>query len=223
MKLALLTIGQSPRTDVLSDVGHLLKGVDYFERGLLDGMPLDEIERVYGPRPGDEVYVSRLRSGGEVKLSKNRVVEGMKKLVAQVEKDADLILIMCTGDFDISSSRPVILPSRLLMGVVGSLRIRKLGVLVPLREQLGMAKRRWSPMVDELVVEYWSPYSGSEEQLRSKARRLRGVDLVVMDCFGYSTRHAAVVREVAGGPVALPRTLSVAVALDLLGALRPST
>jgi len=223
MKLALLTIGQSPRTDVLSDVGQLLKGVDYFERGLLDGMHLDEIEKIYGPRLGEEIYVSRLRSGSEVKLSKSRVVEGMRKLVARVEKEADLILIMCTGDFDISSNKPVILPSRLLVGVVGSLRIRKLGVFVPLKEQLGMAERRWGSMVDELVIEYWSPYSGSEEQLRSKARRLRGADLVVMDCFGYSTRHAAVVREVAGGPVALPRTLSVVVALDLLGALQPST
>jgi len=218
MKLALLTIGQSPRSDILEDVKYLLKGINYVEKGLLDELSPEEIEEHYGPEPGEEVYVSRLRSGEEVKLSKKRVVEGMKRLVKDVEDEADVILVMCTGDFEVESRKLVILPSRLLIGIVASVHIKSLGVLVPAEEQVDMARRRWGRLAEDLVVEHWSPYSGDPEELRLRARSFLNTDLIVMDCFGYGTSHAQILRRFAGRPVALPRTLSFLVALDLLGA-----
>ncbi|RLE92368.1 MAG: hypothetical protein DRN04_10495 [Thermoprotei archaeon] len=71
MKLALVTIGQTPRTNILKDIADLLKNIDYAEYGALDGLTRKQIEQQYFPRENGEFYVTRLADGTQVKLSKN--------------------------------------------------------------------------------------------------------------------------------------------------------
>jgi len=216
LKLALLTIGQSPRYDIISDVGHLLKNVDYIERGILDGLSKEYIKRELVPKPNEDFYITRLRDGSQVKISKNLADKMMAKLVREVEEYTDLIIIMCTGDFNISSRKPLLLPSKIIMKVVESLSPSSLGVLVPGKGQESMVYSKWAKIVGNVKVFAWSPYTESEDMLKAIARRLKDTDMVVMDCVGFSTRHGELVRRITHKPVIVPRLLIISIAISLI-------
>ncbi len=216
MKLALVTIGQTPRRDIIDDVEDLLHGIDYVEYGVLDGLDKEYIVETLAPKPGEEFYVTRLVDGSEVRVSKRIVDERLRNLIKSIEKSVDAIIVMCTGDFDLSSSKPLILPGRLLVKTVEALNPKSLGVIVPAAGQIEMAYSRWSRVSDKVVVKSWSPYTGSIEELARISRELRSQDLIVMDCIGYSRSHAKTVREVSGKPTIVPRILTIAVAIGML-------
>ena len=216
MKLALLTIGQSPRYDIMNDVGHLLKNVDYIERGILDGLSKEYIERELAPKLNEDFYITRLRDGSQVKISKNLADKMMAKLVREVEEYVDLIIIMCTGDFNVSSRKPLLLPSKIIMKVVESLSPNTLGVLVPGKGQEGIAYSRWARVARNVKVFAWSPYTESEDTLKVIAGRLKDNDMIVMDCVGFSTRHGELVKRITHKPVIVPRLLIISIAISLI-------
>ena len=216
MKLALLTIGQSPRYDIINDVGHLLKNVDYIERGILDGLSKEYIERELAPKLNEDFYITRLRDGSQVKISKNLADKMMAKLVREVEEYVDLIIIMCTGDFNVSSRKPLLLPSKIIMKVVESLSPNTLGVLVPGKGQEGIAYSRWARVARNVKVFAWSPYTESEDTLKVIAGRLKDNDMIVMDCVGFSTRHGELVKRITHKPVIVPRLLIISIAISLI-------
>ena len=64
MKVGAVTIGQSPRVDVMGDMKAILgEEVEVLEAGALDGLSMEEIEEME-PGEDDYVLVSRLQSGG---------------------------------------------------------------------------------------------------------------------------------------------------------------
>ncbi len=218
MRLGLVTIGQSPRRDVLEDIEPLLRGIEITERGALDELTREDIEKLT-PEPGEEVYVTRLRDGTEVRVSKRHIEELFQRAIESIEESVDIIVVLCTGDLGIKSRKPLILPGRILTRVVEALSPRSLAVFVPLGSQIPMALRRWSSLVSKVRVYSWSPYTGSLTDLEDVARGI-DAELVVMDCIGYSRLHASIVSRSCGKPVLLPRMLSIAVALSMIHEVR---
>jgi len=216
LKLALLTIGQSPRKDIIDDIGYLLKNVDYEEYGALDGLTKDYIDKYFSPKPGEDFYVTRLADGTEVRVSKKVIEKRVQEVINSIEEHIDLIVILCTGDFNVSSKKPILIPSKILIKVVETLSPRNLLVFVPAKGQEDMSYRRWSKVVDNVVIRSWSPYSDSIEKLKEISKNIGHVDLVVMDCIGYSTKHAKVVKDILEKPVLIPRVLTIAVATSMI-------
>jgi len=205
VRVAFITLGQSPREDIMSDIGKYLKGIEYVEYGLLDDLTLEEIEREFKPLPNELAYVSRLRDGSEVKLSKNKVTSRLQELVSKVEGSVDLIVILCTGDFNIRSSKPVVYPSQALISKVTEISPRTLGVVVPLESQVDMARKRWCRVSEVTGIIVWSPYSGTEEELTRSAEVIKGSEVVVMDCLGYSIAHKKLLETATNSRVIVPR------------------
>ena len=71
-----LTIGQSPRPDVVPEIlgmlGDAAADIEAVEAGALDGLSRDEV-RAGAPRDGEMPLVSRLRSGEEVIIGEDFV------------------------------------------------------------------------------------------------------------------------------------------------------
>jgi len=216
MKLALVTIGQTPRTDILKDIADLLKNIDYVEYGALDGLTRKQIEQQYFPRENEEFYVTRLADGTEVKLSKKRITDRLKKLVKEVENKADIIVIMCTGDFEIKSNKIIIIPSKIMTKIVEALSPKKIAVFIPDKKQTQMTLNKWSSIVEYASIYPWSPYTDSVETLQKHAKKAREVDFVVMDCIGYTKEHGKTVSKYSGKSVLLPRILAIATALSFI-------
>ncbi|WP_457753417.1 AroM family protein [Thermococcus sp.] len=216
MKVGLVTIGQSPRVDVVPEIMLILgKDVKVLECGALDGLTLDEI-RELAPKEGDYLLVTRLRDGTQVKLSREKIVKRLQKCIDKLEKEVDVIGILCTGEFpELKSNKLLIEPSLLLLKTVEAIPVRKLGVIVPDKKQIELTRRKWGHIVEEIKVEAVSPYTSNEEDLKRAAESVKGCDLIVLDCIGYSMKAKAIVRAVTGKPILLPRTLMARIIREL--------
>lgn len=216
MRLGLITIGQSPREDVVSEMKPHLEGAEIRELGALDNLSMKEIEALF-PKEGEPLLVSRLRDGREVKLSERAISEKLKECVKLLEKEVDVIALLCTGEFEgLTSEKMIIEPSSILKKTVEALNVKRLGVLIPDPRQEEMTLKKWSGKAKKILISSASPYSGREEDLRIAGKRLRDCDLLVLDCIGYSLKVKRALRELTGKPVLLPRTLLARVLGELL-------
>ena len=216
MKLALITIGQTPRTDILKDITDLLKNIDYTEYGALDGLTRKQIEQQYFPRGNEEFYVTRLADGTQIKVSKQYITEKLKKLVREVENKVDIIVIMCTGDFEIKSKKIIIIPSKIMTKITEALSPKRIAVFIPDRNQTKMTLNKWSKITENVDIYSWSPYTDPAETLREYAENISEADFIVMDCIGYTKEHGKTVSRYSNKPVLLPRILAVATALSFI-------
>jgi len=216
MKVGFITIGQSPRVDVVPEIKPYLGDVEIIECGALDGLTLEEIKEL-APKEGDYVLVSRLRDGTQVRLGREKIVKRLQECVKKLEKEVDVIGVLCTGEFpELKSQKLLVEPSLLLLKTVEALGVSNFGVIVPDPEQIETTKRKWSSVANTIKVQSVSPYTGKEEDLIRAAQKLKDCDLIVMDCIGYTISSKRIVKEVTKKPVVLPRTLIARVIGELL-------
>lgn len=222
VKVGTLTIGQSPRSDVIPELRDVLgPGVEILEKGALDGLSLEEVKAFY-PRPNDYILITRMRDGTEVKIAEAQVIGRMKRCVSEFQAEpVEVIILLCTGEFpEIQSKKILVRPDRVMLNVVQSLlRSGRLGVIVPSPDQIPALKRRWEKSNLEVVAEAVSPYTGTHEELREKAQEIKAsdVDLVILDCIGFGRETRTLFREITKKPVLLPVTTVGRVAREMVG------
>jgi len=199
--IGFVTIGQSPRTDVIPEIMKILgeHEISYVEAGALDDLSREDIERDLRPEPGDIIYVTRLRDGGEVKISKKKLLPLLEKKIRELEKKSDIITILCSGEFpDFESIKPVIYPDKILKGIASSIGYKgRTAVLIPAEEQIDYAREKWSTYFKDLVIISVSPYTSSLkdfEEIRERIRR-ENIGFVIMDCIGYTDAQRNIIRE----------------------------
>ena len=68
-KIGFITIGQSPRDDIMQDIFPLISNdTEILQRGALDGLSEEDLKAI-APKPGDTVLVSSLRNGQWVSMA----------------------------------------------------------------------------------------------------------------------------------------------------------
>lgn len=103
MKAAFITIGQSPRRDIMPDMlAAIGRDIEVVEAGCLDGLTTAEIAAGAPTDPAQECLVSCLTDGTEVVIEKDWTTARLKNLVAgfDAEDGIDLIVLLCTGYFE---------------------------------------------------------------------------------------------------------------------------
>jgi protein AroM len=204
-RIGMLTIGQSPRTDILPGFLEILgEGYEVVEVGALDGLTLEDIERI-DFRPDDYLLVSRMRDGTEIRITKRFVLPLVQGKIRELEEaGVDLSISMCTGSFPQFESRGLIVtPQEIIKGVLkGTLKRGRLGVVYPAKEQRVKAESDYVREGVQVYADYLSPYKGLDE-IEQLAGRLseQGLDLVLLNCFGFSSEVRRVVADRTGVPV----------------------
>jgi protein AroM len=204
-KIGMLTIGQSPRDDILPPLKEILgPGHEIIEAGALDDVTREEIEGIEF-RSDDYLLVSRLRSGAEVKIHKRLILPHLQKRIHELEeKGATLTVIMCTGKFpQFESQGLVVTPQEILKGVLEStLKKGKLAVVYPAEEQTHKAESDFGRDGITIYADHLSPYEDKAD-LDQLADRLTEQDpaLIFLNCFGYSSNVKTTVAERTGKPV----------------------
>jgi protein AroM len=204
-KIGMLTIGQSPRDDIIPPLKEIL-GLDneILEAGALDDVTRSEIEGLVF-RPDDYLLVSRLRDGAEVKIHKRFILPHLQKRIHELEeKGATLIVIMCTGKFPPFQSQGLIVtPQEILRGVLeATLKNGKLAVVYPAEEQTHKAESDFRRDGITIYADHLSPYE-AEADVDQLAERLNEQEpsLIFLNCFGYSPQVKRIVAERTGKPV----------------------
>jgi protein AroM len=211
--VGLVTIGQSPRSDVVPDMAAVLgPGVDIREAGALDGLQRSEIQAL-APTGGDEILVTRLADGSSVFLGKQKIVGLVEQRIAALERGgATLTALLCTGAFPkLRATRPLMQPHPVLLGTLRGLSWSgRLGVLTPSVPHVPQTEARWRRDGFDAVVAPLSPYEEEDPAaLRRAADAMRagGAGLIVMDCMGFRRKSRDELRGLTGVPVLLANLL----------------
>ncbi|MDH7607085.1 MAG: AroM family protein [Candidatus Bathyarchaeota archaeon] len=220
MKIGLITIGQTPRTDVTPTLREMLgKEAEFIEKGALDGLTKKEIEKL-APTKKDYVLVTRLKDGTPVKVARRYIAPKIQKCLKELEEmGVSLNLLLCTGEFPrLKAEKPLLMPEALITNVMRCVKGGKIGVVVPEKEQISYVERKWRSKGISTIVAYANPY-GESKALEDVAKFLakKNVDLIVLDCIGFTPKAKELVRHVTGKPVLLPQTLIGNVLKDLFG------
>jgi len=221
--LGTLTIGQAPRADITPILlEHLPAATTCIHAGVLDGLDRQTIARRFPVQPGEAVLTTRLLDGGAVILGKGAVREAVQHKINELElQGCRLIALLCTGEFHgLSCAKAWLLePDLLVPPVVAALAgARQTGILVPLAEQMTSEGAKWRGLRRPPRYAATSPYASSPEQLVAAAQALQAqdVEIIVMDCMGYTEQHRRLVREATGLPVLLSNALLARVLAGLL-------
>ena len=211
MKVGFVTIGQSPRTDVTHTIKEMLGSkVKLIEKGALDDLSKEEIARL-APTARDYVLVTRTKNGTPVKVARRHVFPRVQKCIEELEEmDVDLILLLCTGEFPkIKAKKLLITPDTLISSIVLEiLKYGKLGIVVPEKEQIPQLKRKWKSKNVSLVITTANPYDDRkafEEAANFLAKEY--VDLIILDCIGFTPKAKELFRRLTRKPVILPQTI----------------
>ncbi|HIC89049.1 MAG TPA: AroM family protein [Anaerolineae bacterium] len=224
-RIGLVTIGQSPRDDIVPDLLPLWSGYELIQTGALDELVSREI-LCLAPVPGEDsglFLVTRLRDGRHVSLAEKKLLPHLQTAIDRaVEQGVQLVVLLCTGSFPVLRCPvPFLALGQVLYHFVAAV-VRpdtRLGILVPEVAQREAARQRWLQLLTDVRVVNLSPYqSDSEFEAELTAvNNLRECGLIVMDCAGYANRQRQRVRALLNRPVILPRTVLARVVQELIG------
>lgn len=217
LPLLVLTIGQAPRHDIAAELGDVLGERPLEVRGALDGLDLAAIAAL-SPADAADTLHTRLAVGGgtDVVVSKRAVTSRLAALLD--EAGTRPTLVACTGGFAGLDPRPnVLFPSRVLDGLIDATLPAgcRLGVLVPLESQVPVFAAARSRPDRPTVAAAVKP--GEDPTAAARALLDAGVDLIVLDCFGYDRRLLDDVRRLTGRPVLSAVRVTAHLAAELLG------
>jgi protein AroM len=205
-KIGIITIGQSPRTDVVPEMSAFFgKGVEVLERGALDGLSLEQV-REYAPEAGMIHLCTCMRDGSEVVVAKEKLLPKIQKAIDDLNREqVALILLLCVGEFpQFRSTCLVVEPQKIvdhcIQGLIGA--SHRLGIVIPIAEQEDWVRETFSTLTDAVTVTVASPYAGEDDLIRAaKALKKAACDLIVMYCMGFNRQLTRPVREITAKPV----------------------
>ena len=210
-RIGVVTIGASPRPDgLVTEISQVLgEGFELVEAGALDGLPRPRIEAM-APEAGDYLLVTIMNDGSWVRIAKKHILPLVQQRIDEMnDRNVDLILLMCTGAFpEFRSKKYLVKPQPILYNLVkGIAQGGRVGVMTPLPEQVEQAKAKWNEIGVDVVVTSATPY-GDVSLIDRAATELSQaqVDLIVMDCFGYTLAMKETVKRLTGKPVVLARS-----------------
>jgi protein AroM len=214
--IATVTIGQSPRDDVVPELARFVSGARFIETGALDGLDDDAIAR-RAPGPDDFPLVTRLRDKRSVVIGELAITPLVQAAIRRVEAEADLVILLCSGEFAVECRKPLIFPGRILASTVAALHGgRPIAVLTPLEGQVATQFARWRERGARASILFASPYAPTDFDAIGRQARDTGAALVVMDCLGYTLAMKRAVVSASGLPAILVRSIAARVAAELL-------
>jgi protein AroM len=221
-KIGTVTIGQSPRTDIIPEITSILGAdVEIREAGALDGLSKEEIAKL-APEKGDYVLVTRLADGSSVQVAERHITPRIiEKINGHFRDGVPLVFLLCTGEFPgFDTGGLLIRPQKILFNAVSAVgEGLKLGVMMPSQDQVEQSQHRWGQVSPTVKSVSSSPYVDAMATAKRAAKELKdwGAQLVIMDCMGYTFPMQETVREIVEKPVILARGIAARTVKELVG------
>ena len=218
-RIGLVTIGQSPRDDLISEIRTFIpNSVSIVQAGALDQLSSGEITS-HCPVAPEKTLVTQLTDGSEVRVDKDFVHTCLQQTVHSLEKEVELIGLLCSGTFpDLVCKVPLLLPYQLLKGSLPALSFPgRWGVLVPSSDQTQPIQAEIEEWGIKAVVKAVSPYTESEYLGEVVCSLIENdVSAILLNCFGYTLGMKATVQMETHRPVISVRSLFAHVLAELI-------
>jgi len=216
-RLGVVTIGQSPRDDVVPELRALLpKNVIVVETGALDGLSKEEIPP---PQAPERTLVTRMSDGTELEVDRAFIHTRLGAVVRSLEARVDLIAYLCSGDLpEFPAQVPILIPHRLLEGYLKAIKFPgPIGVLVPTSAQVKPALEELESWGVPALGQAISPYSQASK-VGEAAMQLadEGVVAILLHCFGFSLAMREQAAHASRLPVISVRSLLARALCELL-------
>lgn len=214
--LGVVTIGQTPRPDLVQVFGAAAPHADVRLAGALDGLAPGDVAALAAPGPYP--LLVRLADGTTAEVPRQtlvpRVAMAARTLAAA---GARIVVVACAGEFPaIACQVPVLVPGRLVPATVRAVAAGgRLGIVTPNAAQAPFAEAKWRADGFDVVVTHASPVRHDEIAAAAAAMRVAGVALVVLDCMGHDESYRADFARRSGCPTLAVQTLVA----DLAGAM----
>jgi protein AroM len=209
-KIGLLTIGQSPRDDIISNLLDILGNeIEIVQAGALDDLNYSDIMKIPLLKE-DYILVSRMRDGKEIKVTKKAILPRMQKKLNEIENQrVELTVVMCMGEFPHFNSKGIVVtPQEILKGVLkGFLKKGKLGVVYPVAEQELMVEKEFGRKGIELYADSISPYMPKNIEEFINRLKKENPDLIFLNCFGFTRELQSKIKLKTGKPTILSNSI----------------
>jgi protein AroM len=221
-KLGVITIGQAPRTDVAPILERYIGDRrELVQVGVVDGFTKPYIEENLFPEEGDYVLTSRLTTGDHVVMSRTKIQPILQEKIFRLEESGiTQILLLCTGVFPglITRKSYLIEPDHIIPPTVKAMvGNRRFGVIVPLYEQKENLKPKFGSLGMNPLFAVASPYQDDVESFTKAANELKDqVDIILLDCMGYTEEARELVSKVSGLPVLLSNAMMAKLVSEMI-------
>ncbi|WP_040984145.1 AroM family protein [Oceanobacillus jeddahense] len=211
-KIGVITIGESPRTDLIPEIKRFFSSnITFVERGVLDNLSNIELAEI-SPKNGQTTLISRKNNGTPVEMAKEKIIPMIQSIIDDLHHKVDLIILACTGVFPtFSSNIPIIYPDHLLNYVSqGIFKVKEnIGVIVPLPEQINSIKAKWATAGFQAITATCSPYHFQEQAMIKAivAFENANVNTVVLDCIGYTQPMKELIQKQSDKFIILSRNI----------------
>ncbi len=201
-RIAVITMGQAPRPDVMREIRPLLGDAEPDEFGALDN-DSDALITSMAPRHDELSYLTQLRDGRHVIVDAGFVTSRTEALVADLDgRNYDLLILAMTGmRARLATRTPLIHGQDTLDAWISALVASnsRIGIIFPLASQQSAASESdYGTMLKSSLA----TIGGSQgSDLTQAIDRVSGADLIVMNSVGYTGEMAQQVARTSGKPV----------------------
>jgi protein AroM len=216
--LGLVTIGQTPRPDLLAAFGAAAPHAELRLAGALDGLSRRDVDAL-AAAGGEYPLLVRLADGGAAEVPMAHLHPRVEACARRLAADgAAAVVVLCAGGFpDVPCDVPVVLPGALVPAVVrGLVGAGPVGVVTPNAAQRPFAERKWRDDGFAVHVTHASPLR--HDEITRAAAEMAGFTcrLVVLDCIGHDDAYRAEFARLCGRPVIAAQSLVARVAGALI-------
>jgi len=200
-KLGILTLGQSPRDDIIPTFESVLgEGVTYIQSGALDKLTPYEIEQITTNIENIGIE-TRLLSGESILVRKESLIKNLTEKAIELDEECDKTVLLCSGRFPaLKRSTPnLIQPIEYLHPLVKAAASDRCLCIVGPDSDMAMAPYQWRDSAQKIVTAAASPYE-QDKKLKNAAKIAKesGAELIFMDDMGFTEAQRLLIRETSG-------------------------
>lgn len=207
--ITLLTIGQTPRDDLLDPLQDRFPKFKMQIIGALDGLDESDISRLSKGSIEDPLFVRT--NYGSFNIEKKKIENRVQQIIHENENKSESFIICCTSKFELHSAKvSILIPIELMKEELKRYAdLKKILICIPILEQLKSTELKWSNVKGKKIIRAVTPGKiDSMFIIKSYIEKYKP-DIVVLDCYGYDIELARKVAQKFNGKVIDPTNIVI--------------
>ncbi len=207
-KVGLISMGQALRGDIKENIEDILEpDFELVCLGILDDYSYEQIVDRFWAKEGEPFIVSAIADGTTVIIDHSHAYKLINEKLAYLDRlGIEVKMLMCTGEFDDLEYEGILVqPSKMIEATLKGLGVNRIGIIVPEVDQIMDSQQQYRDFNPQIFAA--SPYEATEHIVDTSYKFDEDIQIILLDCMGFTMRMKNLVKTATGKNVILPRTL----------------